>query len=92
MKTMMISLAGAALIATPAVAGPKHDGQAAAPAQAKAKSDPNRMICRTIESTGSRLRKERQCMSAADWAVLNAQNRRDVERGQSNRPLNSPGG
>jgi len=87
MKTLMVSLAGVALIATPAVAVVTPDGQATAAVQDKDKNDPNRMICRTIESTGSRLRKERQCMSAAEWTVLNAQNRRDVERGQVNRPL-----
>jgi len=91
MKMLMISLAGAALIATPAAAGMQSGGQATA-AQAKDKDDPNRMICRAIESTGSRLRKERQCMTAAEWAVHNAESRRDIERGQSNRPLNSPGG
>lgn len=92
MKMLMVSLAGAALIATPAAAKMQSDDQASGAAQAKDKKDPNRVICRTIESIGSRLRKERQCMTAAEWAVHNADNRRDLERGQSNRPLTAPGG
>ena len=40
-----------------------------------------------LDVVQGRLQKERQCMTAGEWAVLNAQNRRDLDRGQANRPL-----
>lgn len=51
----------------------------------KQKDDPTRMICRTSEVTGSRLSKVRVCRTQAEWAIVNANDRRDVERMQANR-------
>lgn len=86
---VLLLLAAVGLIVTPAVAQTSQDGGASKATAAAGKNDPNRVVCRSIESTGSRLRKERQCMTLGEWAVLNAQNRRDLDRGQANRRLDS---
>lgn len=57
----------------------------AAATDGKDKKDPNRMVCRTMDTTGSRLGKKKECRTAAEWAEMQAQERRDVERMQANR-------
>jgi len=47
--------------------------------------DPNRIICRTEQETGSRLRGRRVCLKASDWADRNAQNRQLIERAQNSK-------
>lgn len=48
-------------------------------------ADPNRQICRTTETTGSRLQKKRICRTASEWAEQQALDRQNVERQQANR-------
>ena len=43
------------------------------------------MVCRSVESTGSRLGKKKECHTAAEWAEAQAISRRDVEKFQANR-------
>ncbi|WP_341208949.1 hypothetical protein [uncultured Sphingomonas sp.] len=52
-------------------------------------NDPDKIICRSEESTGSRLAKTKRCMSARDWAAEKAINQQDIERVQANRYKNN---
>ena len=52
------------------------------------KTDPNKVICRSNASTGSRLSQTKQCMTAAQWAESSALDRRDIERVQNARYKN----
>lgn len=55
----------------------------AEPGQAdKAAADPNRVICRTVAETGSRLRRTRTCLTARDWDVQERARQQDLK----NRP------
>lgn len=60
----------------------------AAPALAKPASDrpengdPKRVICRTQDALGSRLRREKVCMTAQQWAETRLDDRRNLERVQ----------
>jgi hypothetical protein len=48
--------------------------------------DPNEMICRSIEDTGSRLSRSRICLTRAQWADHRRHQRQTVERNQASRP------
>ncbi|MDP8916496.1 MAG: hypothetical protein M3M95_04705 [Pseudomonadota bacterium] len=43
------------------------------------KGDPDRMICKEITATGSRLGKKKTCRTARDWAAVNAANQAAVK-------------
>ena len=69
------------------------NAQTSAPAVAAAPSgkvvkDPNRMICRTLDTTGSRLKPVRDCRTAKAWADAQELDRRDIDRIQTNRYKN----
>lgn len=49
------------------------------------KVNPNKSICRTFDTTGSRLGKRRECRTAGEWAEQSALDRREVERQQASR-------
>ena len=51
--------------------------------------DPNRMICKTIEESGSRLKRVRACHTQAEWDELKRQMKQNIERIQNSRPWNS---
>jgi hypothetical protein len=51
-----------------------------AAAQTKASKDPNRVICRVEQTTGSRLQSERRCLTAQQWAELERETRLEVDR------------
>jgi hypothetical protein len=46
-------------------------------------ADPNKMICRTIGETGSRLNRSRACHTAAEWEDLRRQATGNVEKIQA---------
>jgi hypothetical protein len=52
------------------------------------KGDPNRVICRTINDTGDKLRKTRACHTAAEWQELRRQARESIEHIQNSRATN----
>lgn len=85
MKYLLPALAAFAL-ATPAIAG---DGEKTEPAakEATAEKDEsqNRMVCKSQKSTGSRVKSEKVCMTAAQWAQLKQDQRQATERVQSTR-------
>ena len=63
-------------------------GWAEAPSasQASGAPDPNEMICRSVEDTGSRLSRSRICLTRAQWAEHRRTTRLQVERNQASRP------
>ena len=83
-KTPMRSLLAiaAALVLTPASVLAQAQ-PAAVPAVEK--DDPNKPVCHTMDITGSRLGKRRECRTPAEWAAISAASRQDVERQQTNR-------
>lgn len=54
-----------------------------------AKSDP--MVCETSEEIGSRLRKKRTCMRRSEWRELRSSNRQQIDRAQTQMPVNGGG-
>ena len=44
--------------------------------------DPNRIICRTQEVIGSRLRSQKHCLTAQEWTDIRQENRRTLEKVQ----------
>jgi hypothetical protein len=46
--------------------------------------DPNKVICRTIDRTGSRLARDRICMTRAQWDERTRNDRRETEQMQAN--------
>jgi hypothetical protein len=56
-----------------------------------AASDPNEMVCRTSGELGSRLNRRRVCMTRAQWAERQREQRQDIERAQTWRPSPSGG-
>lgn len=53
--------------------------------KAEAVTDPDKVICKSEQNTGSRLARTKRCMSARDWAAEKATNQQDIERIQANR-------
>ena len=47
--------------------------------------DPNEMICRSVEDTGSRLSRSRVCMTRQQWVDSRRLTRENTERTQNNR-------
>ncbi len=45
-------------------------------------SEQNKVICRTQEMTGSRLTQSRKCLTRAQWAQLNREERMTIEKVQ----------
>ena len=74
MKT--IAVLGFVLLATPALA------QSQPETKKSAKYDPNRMICRSEDSTGSRVTQQKRCLTAQQWADQRLTDRQTVERAQ----------
>lgn len=50
-----------------------------------AADDDNRVICRTISRTESRLSRERVCKTRAEWAEMRRETRSAIDRAQTSR-------
>jgi aconitase B len=79
LKTFLF-LSAAALGATAAAAGES--------ANRTGQPDLNRMICRTINDTGDKLRRQRVCHTAAEWKELRRQTQETIEHIQNSRAAN----
>ena len=93
MKTL--TLIGLAVLSTPAfaqVTAPAPATQTAAVAPGKAGADKDKMVCRTMDATGSRLAKRRECHTLAEWTEIRLRDRQTVERTQANRYNGNSGG
>lgn len=91
---MLKSISTLALaFAAPALAQPA--APAAAPVQAPAaKQDPlDKVVCRTEDTLGSRLKRHKVCATLREWKDQEDQNREALERSQRNTDIdNDPGG
>lgn len=74
-----------ALLAAPAIAGPVGEQETVANAPDSPSSE--KVICRTIKVIGSRLKGERMCKTATEWARDRTEQRNVVEKGQNQRTL-----
>lgn len=84
---VFVAAAAALLTTAPIAAQTMQPAPTAAPAptKAKAKGDPNRMVCRDLDTTGSRVNRKRDCRTAQAWAEQNALDRQALEVQQANR-------
>lgn len=58
-------------------------------AEKKDKKDPNRMICKTEPVLGSRLAKNKTCMTAQQWEEQRRLSRMEIDRSQANNYKNN---
>ena len=73
-------LAMAAVVATPAAAGaPTGQDQSAA----KPEKPEDKVVCRFVNSTGSRLSRQKECKTRADWDHESEEVQDDLERQSS---------
>jgi hypothetical protein len=56
---------------------------APAPTTKSDAGDPNKVICRRIETIGTRLDSKRVCRTRAEWEAEQQANRQDLERNQT---------
>jgi hypothetical protein len=49
------------------------------------RGDPNKLICKTMEENGQKLRRVRACHTAAEWAEMRRQTRAAIEHIQNSR-------
>ena len=83
----MISLVFAAALLAGAPAADPAPGAAAAPMKAeKAKTKPNDMVCKKEAVLGSRM-KQRICMTQGEWDARKMQDRMDLDKTQTQKPL-----
>jgi predicted phage-related endonuclease len=62
---------------------------ATAPALARSSAeakDPNKVICKSEEVTGSRLQTKKTCLTVQQWDDLEQQQRHQIEKIQTSRP------
>lgn len=71
---------------------PAEANSPTSPAQPAAKVDnpDNKMICKFVNTTGSRLSRDRECRTRAQWAHQSDEQTDELEQQQSARPSGSP--
>ena len=78
------------LVLSAAISAPVLAGNPTVPAQSTSKPDPeNKIVCKFINTTGSRLRRDRECRTRAEWERAPEATRDDVER-QEQRATGDP--
>ena len=89
MTTKLFAAAALLVLTTgvPALADPAT-GTAPAPTTKAEESDATKMVCRRIESIGTRLGSKKVCRTQGDWDAEQAANRLDLERSQTQRYKN----
>lgn len=73
MRASALLTIAAAALALPAIS--LAQGGTTQASQGSEKSDPNRLICRRIQESGSMARRTRQCYTRAQWDQLAEQQR-----------------
>ena len=61
-------------------------GAAEAMEKSKARSDPNKVVCRNVSESGSRLKTKRVCHTNAQWAEIRREAKEQIDHIQNNRP------
>lgn len=80
MRTLIAALVSLSLVPATAAMAEKKKNQSAD------MGDSSRIICETINKTGSRLAKEKTCHTAAEWADIRRQQRLTTDRVQAFKP------
>jgi hypothetical protein len=78
---MICGLCAIALCAGTAAAGESSS-------KAPSKGDPDKVVCRVSQDTGSRLGKIRVCKTNAQWAEMRRQTQETIDHIQNNRAAN----
>ena len=78
---ILLGLCAAALVSGTAVAGESSKKPAA-------KTDPDKIVCRTIGDTGSRLSRSRVCKTNAQWVEMRRQTQETIDHIQNSRAAN----
>jgi hypothetical protein len=81
--TRLAVAAAFGLLVTPAFANPVGENETVANSPKNPSSE--KVICRNIKVIGSRLKGERMCKTAAEWARDRDEQRKAVEKGQNQR-------
>ena len=79
---LFLLTAGAPVMAEPAA------GTAPVATTKTEESDATKVVCRRIESIGTRLASKKVCRTQGDWDAEQAANRLDLERSQTQRTRN----
>lgn len=82
-KLLLAAAAAMVCLAAPALAE-NSEPVPAAPAKAS-DGELNKVICRRVESIGTRLSSKKVCRTQAQWDAEAAANRQDLERSQTQR-------
>lgn len=91
MSLRYLAIPAALLVASPAVLAAQGDeSQASTKEQAAdeaGQEDPalDKIVCRRIKTTGSRVNSTRECKSKRQWIAQRAQSRQEIEKIQSSR-------
>jgi hypothetical protein len=75
---MICGFCAAALLTGTAVAGD-------ASGRGQSKSDPNKVVCRTVSDTGSRLSRSRVCKTNEQWTAMRRDAREAIDHIQNSR-------
>jgi hypothetical protein len=82
-RIMLAGLTASALLAFPALAGdPAKDSVEVTKASSNSREDPDEVRCETRPITGTRARRERVCMTNAEWQRLRDAGNRDARRAE----------
>lgn len=93
LRSIMLVSAALAFSAGTTAAWAQSADQSTTPApQAKKAHDPNEVVCQKIEEIGSRLATKRVCMTRAEWAEQQRQDRMDTDKAQVLRPCQQGSG
>ena len=82
-RLSFVAVAAALSLSSVASAEPRQNADAAGGSEAK--GDPDRRVCKSVATTGTRLGKTRVCMTAREWDAKTAEDRRSLERMQGSR-------
>jgi hypothetical protein len=78
-RKVILVLTAATLIGSVATAANKKD---------KSSTSDNKLICKSMEENGQKLRRTRACHTAAEWREMQRQTRAAIEHIQSSRATN----
>lgn len=94
MRNLLI-VSATALVLTPVASAPAFAQSQTQQQQQQQQSgkkvpDPNEVVCEKQQDTGSRLAMKRVCMTRSQWAEQRRLDRQDVDKAQTQAPLNTP--
>ena len=93
MKQALFAIAALSGLVAVAPLAAEVPGGAGVPTQANGADTPSqdKVICRSAQVIGSRLKPTKICKTARQWAIEQQEQRRTVEKGQAERVTTTPG-